>query len=72
MSTPSDLTCETLRKIEAVGASLEIRTRWLCEDVGRLVHLPDWETKAEDQLVRAEQQAAREKPKPKKEARAKK
>ena len=50
---------EKLRKIEAVSSSLEIRGRWIQEDVNRLVNLPSWETKSEDALHRAEHQLRR-------------
>lgn len=49
----------TLRKIEAVSASLELRARWIAEDVNNLVNLPSWETKAEDGLLAAEQRLRR-------------
>lgn len=49
----------TLRKIEAVSMSLELRGRWISEDVNRLVNLPSWETQAEDMLARAQHQLRR-------------
>jgi hypothetical protein len=55
----SDEVIETLRKIEAVGISMEMRERWIMEDTNNLVNLPQWETKAEDALSRAEHQAKR-------------
>jgi hypothetical protein len=55
----SDATFDTLRKIEAVSASLEIRGRWIAEDANRLVNLPSWETQAEDTLAKAEHQLKR-------------
>ena len=55
----SDATFDTLRKIEAVSVSLEIRGRWIAEDANRLVNLPSWETQAEDTLAKAEHQLRR-------------
>lgn len=49
----------TLRKIEAVSMSLELRGRWIAEDVNRLVNLPSWETQAEDALAKAKHQLRR-------------
>lgn len=48
-----------LRKIEAVSMSLEMRGRWLADDLDRLVNLPAWETDAEDMLAKAEHQIQR-------------
>lgn len=59
MNTPSDETCKTLRSIEVVSGSLEMRGRWLVDDLNKLVNLPDWETKAEDALAKAEMQIRR-------------
>jgi succinylglutamate desuccinylase len=39
--------------------SLELRGRWISEDVNRLVNLPSWETNAEDALAKAEHQLRR-------------
>lgn len=55
----NDEATEVLRKIEAVSQSLELRARWISEDVNRVVNLPSWETKAEDALHRAEHQLRR-------------
>lgn len=57
--TISDQTCATLRKIEAVAISLEMRGRWIADDVNNLVNLPGWETRAEDELAKAEHQLKR-------------
>jgi len=57
--TPTDQDCEVLRRIEAVSKSLEMRGRWLVDDLNKLVNLPDWETKAEDALEKAEMQMRR-------------
>lgn len=59
MSNPTDEVIAVLRKIEAVGGSLETRARWIKEDVDALVHRPGWQTKAEDALVQAEHQLKR-------------
>lgn len=56
---PTDETIDTIRKIEGVGMSLEMRCRWIMEDTNNLVNLPSWETKAEDALSKAEHQAKR-------------
>ena len=50
---------DILRKIEAVSVSLEMRGRWIADDVNRVVNLPSWETQAEDTLARAEHQLRR-------------
>lgn len=50
---------DTLRKIEAVSSSLEMRGRWITDDVNALVNLPTWETQAEDSLAKAEHQMRR-------------
>lgn len=50
---------DTLRKIEAVSSSLEMRGRWIADDVNALVNLPSWETMAEDELAKAEHQIRR-------------
>lgn len=55
----SDEQTTTLRKIEAVSQSLEMRGRWIADDVNRLVNLPKWETNSEDALYRAEHQLRR-------------
>lgn len=55
----SDETMATLRKIEAVSVSFEMRARWITDDVNALVNLPSWETRAEDQLAKAEHQVRR-------------
>jgi hypothetical protein len=52
-------TFTTLRKIEAVSSSLEMRARWIADDVNELVNLPLWETQAEDHLAKAEHQLKR-------------
>ena len=57
--TITDETTDTIRKIEATSISMEIRERWIMEDVNNLVNLPSWETKAEDALAKAEHQAKR-------------
>lgn len=59
MNNPTNETCETLRKIEAVSQSLEMRARWVADDCNALVNLPSWETKAEDALNKAEMQTRR-------------
>lgn len=55
----SDELTATLRKIEAVSASLEMRGRWIADDVNRVVNLPSWKTRAEDDLAKAEHQLSR-------------
>lgn len=55
----TDMLTSTLQKIEAVSSSMEMRERWIMEDVNNLVNLPKWETKAEDALAKAEHQAKR-------------
>lgn len=59
MSVPTDEAMETLRKIEAVSVSFEMRARWITDDVNALVNLPSWETRAEDRLAKAEHQVRR-------------
>jgi hypothetical protein len=59
VDNPNNETIETIRKIEAVSMSMEIRERWIMEYVNDLVNLPQWETKAEDALAAAEHQAKR-------------
>lgn len=56
MSTP---VFTTLQKIEAVSSSLELRGRWITDDVNNLVNLPSWETRAEDALAKTEHQLKR-------------
>ncbi len=48
-----------LQKIEGVASTIEMRSRWLADDVNELVNLPDWHTDAEDGLAKAEQTLAR-------------
>lgn len=59
MNNPDDLTVHLLRKIEAVSASLDMRLRWITDDINSLVNIPDWETKAEDTLNQATDRAER-------------
>ena len=48
-----------LQKIEGVASTIEMRARWLADDVNELVNLPAWETQAEDGLAKAEQSLQR-------------
>ena len=49
----------TLQRIEAISATLDMRGRWIADDVNELVNLPGWETQAEDGLRLAEERLAR-------------
>lgn len=56
---PNNETIDCLRKIEAVSQSLEMRGRWIVDDVNNLINLPSWETRSEDRLAKAEHQLRR-------------
>lgn len=40
-----------LRRIEGTAQEIETRSRWIADDAGALVNMPNWQTKAEESLV---------------------